>query len=183
LSPGGERPLAFTLNGRPCRTGAPGHWTVLDLLRDRLSLPGAKYGCGEGVCGTCTVLLDGEPVRACLVLAARLDGRSLTTVEGLDNGGALHPLQEAFAREGAVQCGYCTPGMLLAAVALLAHRPHPTEAEVREALAGNLCRCTGYTKIVGAVLAASRVTRQAGATARDSGALSDVSRAPAEPGR
>jgi carbon-monoxide dehydrogenase small subunit len=129
---------------------------VLDLLRDRLDLPGAKYGCGEGVCGTCTVLLDGDPVRACLVLAARLDGRALETVEGLEREGVLHPLQDAFAREGAVQCGFCTPGMLLAAAALLADRPDPTEGEVREALAGNLCRCTGYTKIIAAVLAATR---------------------------
>jgi len=151
-----DRALAFTLNGRPCRTGAPGHWTVLDLLRDGLALTGTKYGCGEGVCGTCTVLLDGEPVRACLVLAARLDGRALLTVEGLERNGRLDPLQEALAAAGAVQCGYCTPGMLLTAKALLAEHPAPTEDQVREALSGNLCRCTGYTKIVAAVLAAAR---------------------------
>jgi carbon-monoxide dehydrogenase small subunit len=153
------RALAFTLNGRPCRTSAPGHWTVIDLLRDGLALPGTKYGCGEGVCGTCTVLLDGEPVRACLILAARLDGRTLLTVEGLEHDGVLDPLQEAFVREGAAQCGFCTPGMLLAARALLAERPAPTEHEVREALSGNLCRCTGYTKIVAAVLAAAGARR------------------------
>ena len=153
------RALAFTLNGRPCRTGAPAHWTVIDLLRDGLALTGTKYGCGEGVCGTCTVLLDGEPVRACLVLAARLDGRALDTVEGLERDGSLHPLQDAFTREGAVQCGYCTPGMLLAARALLAEHPAPTEPQVREALSGNLCRCTGYVKIVAAVLAAARAAR------------------------
>jgi carbon-monoxide dehydrogenase small subunit len=101
------------------------------------------------------VLLDGEPVRACLILAARLEGRDLLTVEGLERNGVLHPLQEAFARTGAVQCGFCTPGMLLAAIALLAEHPDPTEAEVREALAGNLCRCTGYAKVVAAVLAAA----------------------------
>jgi aerobic-type carbon monoxide dehydrogenase small subunit (CoxS/CutS family) len=150
------RALAFTLNGRPCRTSAPAHWTVLDLLRDGLALHGTKYGCGEGVCGTCTVLLDGEPVRACLLLAARLDGRALETVEGLERDGRLDPLQEAFAREGGAQCGYCTPGMLLAAKALLAEHPAPTEPQVREALSGNLCRCTGYTKIIAAVLAAAR---------------------------
>jgi aerobic-type carbon monoxide dehydrogenase small subunit (CoxS/CutS family) len=150
------RALAFTLNGRPCRTGVPAHWTVIDLLRDGLALAGTKYGCGEGVCGTCTVLLDGEPVRACLVLAARLDGRTLLTVEGLEREGTLDPLQEAFAREGGAQCGYCTPGMLLAAKALLAEHPAPTEHQVRETLSGNLCRCTGYTKIVAAVLAAAR---------------------------
>ena len=150
------RPLAFTLNGRSVSTQAPGHWTVFDLLRDGLTLTGTKYGCGEGVCGTCTVLLDGEPIRACLVLAARLVGRALLTVEGLERDGALDPLQEAFVRAGAAQCGYCTPGMLLAARALLAERPSPTEQEVREALSGNLCRCTGYVKIVAAILAAAR---------------------------
>jgi aerobic carbon-monoxide dehydrogenase small subunit len=149
------RALAFTLNGRACRTSVPAHWTVIDLLRDALALTGTKYGCGEGVCGTCTVLLDDEPVRACLVLAARLDGRSLVTVEGLERDGRLDGLQESFAREGAAQCGYCTPGMLLAARALLAQHPVPTERDVREALSGNLCRCTGYTKIVAAVLAAA----------------------------
>jgi len=150
------RALEFTLNARPCRTSAPAHWTVLDLLRDGLALHGTKYGCGEGVCGTCTVLLDGEPIRACLVLAARLDGRTLETVEGLERAGRLDPLQDAFVREGAAQCGYCTPGMLLAAKALLAESPAPTEHQVREALSGNLCRCTGYTKIIAAVLAAAQ---------------------------
>jgi len=148
-------PLDFTLNGRPCRAEAPAHWTVLDLLRDGLALTGTKYGCGEGVCGTCTVLLDDEPVRACLVLAARLRGRALTTIEGLDQDGEPDGLQAAFAKAGAVQCGFCTPGMLLSARALLATNPSPTEHEVREALAGNLCRCTGYTKIIEAVLAAA----------------------------
>jgi aerobic-type carbon monoxide dehydrogenase small subunit (CoxS/CutS family) len=147
--------LDFTLNGRPCSAEAPAHWTVLDLLRDGLALTGTKYGCGEGVCGTCTVLLDAEPVRACLVLAVRLRGRALTTVEGLGQDGEPDGLQAAFARAGAVQCGFCTPGMLLSARALLAANPSPTEREVREALAGNLCRCTGYTKIVEAVLAAA----------------------------
>jgi aerobic-type carbon monoxide dehydrogenase small subunit (CoxS/CutS family) len=153
------RALAFILNGRARRTSVPAHWTVIDLLRDGLALTGTKYGCGEGVCGTCTVLLDDEPVRACLVLAARLAGRSLVTVEGLEREGRLDPLQESFAREGAAQCGYCTPGMLLAARALLARHPAPTEQDVREALSGNLCRCTGYAKIVAAVLAAARGPR------------------------
>jgi aerobic-type carbon monoxide dehydrogenase small subunit (CoxS/CutS family) len=150
------RDLAFTLNGRACRTSAPSHWTVIDLLRDGLALTGTKYGCGEGVCGTCTVLLDGEPIRACLVLAARLDGRTLLTVEGLERDGRLDRLQDAFVREGGAQCGFCTPGMLLAAKALLAETPSPTEHQVREALSGNLCRCTGYTKIITAVLAAAQ---------------------------
>jgi aerobic-type carbon monoxide dehydrogenase small subunit (CoxS/CutS family) len=148
-------PLDFILNGRPAHVEAPGHWTILDLLRDGLALTGTKDGCGEGVCGACTVLLDDEPVRACLVLAARLRGRSLTTVEGLERGGVPDRLQEAFARAGAVQCGFCTPGMLLSAHALLASNPLPTEREVREGLAGNLCRCTGYTKIIEAVLTAA----------------------------
>jgi aerobic-type carbon monoxide dehydrogenase small subunit (CoxS/CutS family) len=147
--------LTFTLNGRPCATAAPDHWTVLDLLRDGLSLMGTKYGCGEGVCGTCTVVADGRPLRACLVLAAHVRGRELVTVEGLEVDGRLDRLQTAFAELGAAQCGFCTPGMLLSAKALLAEHPAPTEDEVREALAGNLCRCTGYTKIVEAVLAAA----------------------------
>jgi aerobic-type carbon monoxide dehydrogenase small subunit (CoxS/CutS family) len=147
--------LDFTLNNRPYRLEAPDHWTVLDLLRDGLALTAAKYGCGEGVCGTCTVLLDDEPVRACLVLAARLRGRTLLTAEGLESNGVPDRLQSAFARAGAAQCGFCTPGMLLSARALLAANPSPTEHDVREALAGNLCRCTGYTKIVEAVLAAA----------------------------
>jgi len=143
----------FTLNGRPCQAEAPAHWTLLDLLRDGLALHGTKFGCGEGVCGTCTVLLDDEPVRSCLVLAARIRGRAVITVEGLDREGEPDPLQVAFARAGAVQCGFCTPGMLLSVRALLAANPAPSEHDVREALAGNLCRCTGYTKIVEAVLA------------------------------
>jgi aerobic-type carbon monoxide dehydrogenase small subunit (CoxS/CutS family) len=147
--------LTFTLNRRPCVTDVPDHWTVLDLLRNGLSLMGTKYGCGEGVCGTCTVLADGRPLRACLVLAAHLRGRELVTVEGLETGGQPDPLQTAFAELGAAQCGFCTPGMLLSAKALLAEHPAPTVEEVREALSGNLCRCTGYTKIVEAVLAAA----------------------------
>ncbi len=147
--------LDFTLNGRPCRIEAPPHWTVLDLLRDGLALFGAKDGCGEGVCGACTVLLDGRPIRACLVLAARLAGRALVSIEGLE-GAELDPLQDAFARLGAAQCGFCTPGMILSAKALLAVNRAPSAHEVREALAGNLCRCTGYVKIIEAVLAAAR---------------------------
>ncbi len=152
--------IDFTLNGWPCRTDAPAHWTVLDLLRDGLALTGTKDGCGEGVCGACTVLLDAGPIRACLVLAARLAGRSLLTIEGLE-GDTLDPLQDAFARLGAAQCGFCTPGMILAARALLAVNPAPSAQEVREALAGNLCRCTGYVKIVEAVLAAARPRSEA----------------------
>ena len=147
--------LAFTLNGRPCITEAPAHWTVLDLLRDGLALMGTKYGCGEGACGTCTVLADGRPIRACLVLAAHVRGRTLVTVEGLETDGRLDALQTAFAERGAAQCGFCTPGMLMAATALFIENPAPTADDVREALSGNLCRCTGYTKIVEAVLGAA----------------------------
>ena len=150
--------LEFTLNGHPCRIDAPPYFTVLDLLRDSLSLAGTKDGCGEGVCGACTVLLDGRPIRGCLVLAAHLAGRSLVTIEGME-GEALDPLQDAFAKLGAVQCGFCTPGMILSARALLADNPTPSAHEVREALAGNLCRCTGYVKIVAAVLAAAHGSR------------------------
>ena len=144
--------LECTINGERRRRDVAAHWTVLDLLRDGLALTGTKDGCGEGVCGACTVLLDGLPIRACLVLAARLEGRTLLTIEGLERDG-LEPLQDEFARHGAIQCGFCTPGMILAARALLATNPSPTADLVREALAGNLCRCTGYVKIVEAVLA------------------------------
>jgi aerobic carbon-monoxide dehydrogenase small subunit len=145
-------PLEFTLNGRPCAVAVPAYFTVLDMVRDSLALLGTKDGCGEGVCGACTVLLDGEPVRGCLVLAARVAGRSLVTIEGV-GGEAPDPLQEAFATHGASQCGFCTPGMILAAKSLLSANPSPSAHDVREALAGNLCRCTGYVKIVEAVLA------------------------------
>ena len=147
--------LALTVNGQPRTTETPAHWTVLDLLRDGLGLLGTKYGCGEGVCGTCTVLADGRPIRACLVLAAHARGRALVTVEGLEADGRLDPLQTAFVEHGAAQCGFCTPGMLLAAKALLGENQTPTADEIRDALSGNLCRCTGYTKIVEAVLAAA----------------------------
>ena len=144
--------VEFTLNGRPCAVSVPPYFTVLDMVRDSLTLLGTKDGCGEGVCGACTVLLDGEPVRGCLVLAARVAGRSLVTIEGV-GGEAPDRLQEAFATHGASQCGFCTPGMILAAKSLLASNPSPSAHDVREALAGNLCRCTGYVKIVEAVLA------------------------------
>ena len=129
--------------------------SLLTMLRDRIDLPGSKNACEQGECGSCSVLLDGELVCSCLVLAAQADGHELVTVEGLAPEGELHPVQQAFVDTGAVQCGFCTPGMLLSARALLAANPSPTEHDVREALAGNLCRCTGYTKIVEAVLSAA----------------------------
>jgi carbon-monoxide dehydrogenase small subunit len=126
--------------------------TLLDALRYDLGLTGTKEGCGNGNCGSCTVLLNGQAVNSCLVFAIEVDGQEITTIEGLHQGGKLHPLQQAFIDEGAVQCGFCTPGMILTAKALLDLTPHPAEAEVRLAIAGNLCRCTGYDKIVRAIL-------------------------------
>jgi len=149
-------PLSVWVNERLHVAEVPAHWTLLQLLTDALDLAGTKDGCGQGVCGACTVLVDGQTVRACLFLAVRARDRRVTTVEGLRTDGALHRLQQAFIDAGAVQCGFCTPGMLLAASALLAETPRPTEDDVREALVGNLCRCTGYARIVRAVLAATR---------------------------
>jgi aerobic carbon-monoxide dehydrogenase small subunit len=129
--------------------------SLLTTLRDRLALPGSKNACEQGECGSCSVLLDGELVCSCLVLAAQADGHEIVTVEGLDENGELHPVQEAFADAGAVQCGFCTPGFAVAAVDLLRRVPEPTDDEIREALSGNLCRCTGYAKILDAVHAAA----------------------------
>ncbi|MGY1823451.1 (2Fe-2S)-binding protein [Geodermatophilus sp. SYSU D00079] len=150
--------VATTVNGTPQEVDDvwPGE-SLLYVLRERLGLPGAKNACEQGECGSCTVLLDGEPVCACLVAAGQATGRSVTTVEGLADGGALSPVQEAFVEAGAVQCGFCTPGLVVAAHDLLARVPRPSDPEIREALAGNLCRCTGYEKVLDAVrLAAER---------------------------
>jgi len=130
--------------------------SLTDVLRENLGLTGAKHGCDEGECGACTVLFDGVPVNSCLVLAAQAEGHEITTIEGLANGTELHPVQEAFVEHGAVQCGFCTPGMVLSAKALLDRNKRPTEHEIRTAISGNLCRCTGYQKIVEAVQAAGR---------------------------
>ena len=132
--------------------------TLLELLREDLNLTGAKEGCGLGECGTCTVLLDGKPVKSCITLAIQAGGREVTTIEGVERpDGSLHPIQQAFINHGAIQCGFCTPGMVLSAKALTDTNPHPTELEVRQAIAGNLCRCTGYQKIVEAILSASKM--------------------------
>jgi aerobic carbon-monoxide dehydrogenase small subunit len=143
--------LCMTVNGRPVAVAADPTEPLLQVLRERLGLTGARESCGKGECGACTVLLNGLTVNACLVMAARAEGAEILTVEGLTPG----PLQQAFAEAGAVQCGYCTPGMLLSAHALLQRNPHPTRAEIRESMAGNLCRCTGYQKIFDAVAQAA----------------------------
>ena len=147
--------LRLTVNDETHDVLVGPHKTLLEVLREDLALTGTKHGCELGECGTCTVLVDGAPVLSCLALPAELEGRPITTVEGMADGGRLHPLQQAFAELGAAQCGYCTPGLLLSAKALLAGCPSPTREEIREALAGNLCRCTGYTKILDAVELAS----------------------------
>ena len=129
--------------------------TRVEVLRDRLELTGTKMGCGEGACGTCTVLLDGKPVRSCLTLAVEVQGQEIVTIEGLAEGAELHPVQEAFMEHGAIQCGFCSPGMILTGKALLDENPHPTEEGVRRAISGVVCRCTGYAKIVEAIMAAA----------------------------
>ncbi len=151
------RVLELEVNGDQVEVGAPDHWTLLEVLRYRLGLYGSKQGCDKGDCGACTVLLDGEPVIACLTLAALCEGRRITTIEGLApahvraGGRGPDPVQDAFDRCGALQCGFCQPGMMLSAWALLADNPTPTRGEINAALSGNLCRCTGYTQIVEAV--------------------------------
>jgi aerobic carbon-monoxide dehydrogenase small subunit len=148
--------VTLTVNGSLVSLEAPGSARLLDVLRERLGLTGTKEGCGEGECGACTVLLDGVPVNSCLVALGQCQGREVTTVEGLGDAAHLTPLQEAMVAEGGAQCGICTPGMLLSAEALLRERPKPTEGEIREAIAGNVCRCTGYQRIVNAVTEAAK---------------------------
>ncbi len=149
--------ISLVVNGTSHTVRVGDHWTLLDLLHDALDLRGTKDGCGEGVCGACTVLVNDRAVRACLTLAAHVQGAEVVTIEGLARDDELDPVQRTFLELGAVQCGYCTPGVIMMAKALLGENPRPTREEVREALAGNLCRCSGYTKIIDAVMAASGV--------------------------
>ena len=146
--------LSCTVNGEPVEILTPPYHTLLDTLREDLGLTGPKEGCGTGDCGACTIHLDGRPVASCLVLAMQARGRSVRTIEGLAKG-ALHPLQEAFVRQGVPQCGFCIPGVLMAAAAVLETTPRPSEDEIRYGIAGNLCRCTGYTKMVAAITEAA----------------------------
>jgi carbon-monoxide dehydrogenase small subunit len=158
-----DHDIALTVNGRRMASRAEARTTLVDFLRDNLNLTGTHVGCEHGVCGACSVIMDGRPVRSCLIYAVMADGAEITTVEGLEGpDGALSPLQDAFWETHAMQCGYCTPGMLIAATALLARNPDPTEHEIRDAIGGNLCRCTGYVQIVEAVQIAARAMREAG---------------------
>ena len=147
--------LSFNLNGEDVEVLTTDNQTLLDLLRDTMGLTGTKKGCEEGECGACTIQLDGRAVNSCMLLAREVEGHKVVTIEGLNKDGKLHPLQKQFIDKWALQCGYCTPGMIMSAKTLLERNPSPTEEDVRNAIAGNLCRCTGYAKIVEAVLAAA----------------------------
>ena len=156
----GKEIAGFRVNGKFYEAMIEPHATLLEVLRDQLDLTGTKHGCGMGICGACTVLVDGEPVLSCLTLAMAVKDKNILTVEGLSEGNVLHPIQKAFVDHGAIQCGFCTPGMIMSAKAFLDENPKPTREDVRMALAGNLCRCTGYVKIVDAVLSAAEAKRE-----------------------
>lgn len=147
--------IQLTVNGEDHDVVVTPNQTLVDVLREDLELTGTKVGCDEGACGTCTVLIDGKPVRSCLTLAVEAQGKSIETIEGLALDGELHPVQKAFIEHGAIQCGFCTPAMILTSKAFLEQNPHPTEEEVRRAISGVVCRCTGYAKIVEAIMAAA----------------------------
>ena len=148
--------MNFTVNGEPYELLVDTRRTLLEVLRDDMGLTGTKEGCSLGACGTCTVILDGKPVLSCLILAVDAQGKEVLTIEGLAEGEKLHPIQESFVEHGAIQCGYCTPGMVMSAKALLDKNPKPTYEEIKQGISGNLCRCTGYTKIVEAIDAVSK---------------------------
>ncbi len=162
--------LSLTVNGVVRTASIAPETTLLEMLRDRFSLTGAKLGCGVGDCGACTVLLDGKAVNACLVLAAQANGRNVLTIEGLAIRGHLHPLQKTFEQTGALQCGFCGPGVILSAKALLDEKPDPSAHDIRDALAGNLCRCTGYSKMIDAVQDAAKIMRKPAAAGQDEAA-------------
>jgi aerobic-type carbon monoxide dehydrogenase small subunit (CoxS/CutS family) len=169
VRPRNKAHVQMTLNGEPVEVAFAPHKTLLEVLREDLGLMGTKHGCELGECGTCAVLVDGKSVLSCLTLGLDMDGREVTTIEGMAVGARLHPLQETFADLGAAQCGYCSPGFLLVAKELLEHNPNPSREEIKEALAGNLCRCTGYVKIFEAVeLAAARMRGEKAEPARES---------------
>lgn len=156
-----DRLINLKINGKTYELKVKPNILLLDLIRDEIGLTGTKRGCDTGECGACTVLVEGKPVNSCLVLAVEADGKNILTIEGLTKNGKPHPIQEAFIEEGAVQCGFCTPGMILSAKALLDTNPNPNEEEIKKAIAGNLCRCTGYTKIIKAIIsAAKKITKE-----------------------
>jgi carbon-monoxide dehydrogenase small subunit len=150
-----EIEISLTINEKPYKLKVPSNITLLDVLREKLNLTGTKEGCGKGECGACTVIFNGKSANSCLILAPQADGAKITTIEGLGDVNHLHPLQKAFVDEGAIQCGFCTPGMIMSSFYLLSKNPKPTDEEIREGLSGNLCRCTGYAKIIKAVEKAS----------------------------
>jgi aerobic carbon-monoxide dehydrogenase small subunit len=158
--------IQLVVNGETVEAVVEPNRTLLQLLREDLGLTGTKHGCGIGDCGACTVILDGKPVNSCLVLAVQAQGREVLTIEGLAENGKLHPIQQAFVDKGAIQCGFCSPGMILAAKALLEENPKPTELEIRTAISGNLCRCTGYQKIVEAIQEAAGSLLEKGGTVK-----------------
>jgi carbon-monoxide dehydrogenase small subunit len=149
-------PLAMTVNGREVAIEITADELLVDVLRDHLGLTGTKIGCNEGECGACTIIMDGRPVLSCLIPALRAQGCEILTIEGLSDGDTLHPVQQAFVDHGAVQCGYCIPGFIMSAKALLDRNPHPSNEQIKEAIAGNLCRCTGYVKIIEAIEAVAK---------------------------
>ncbi len=151
-----EIEISLTVNNKPYKLSVPANITLLDVLREKLKLTGTKEGCGKGECGACTVMFNGRSVNSCLILAPQADGAEVITIEGLGNLENMHPIQEAFVEEGAIQCGFCTPGMEMSSFYLLTKNPNPTEEEIREGISGNLCRCTGYMKIIKAIEKASQ---------------------------
>ena len=160
VQPADKIRITLTVNGEDQEVLADGAATLLEVLREEMNLPGTKHGCELGECGACTVLMDGEPVLSCLLLARQCEGFEITTIEGISSGNELHPLQDAFADLGGSQCGYCTPGFILSSAALLQRNPEPSRPEIKEALSGNLCRCTGYNQIFESVEEAARKLRE-----------------------